>query len=198
MFRRYSFDPHPPFQDRPRSEQPYSPSELFQVVCAASTAIRQAGYGCYLFGSAAVYFTCPNHRRPGDIDLVVFPLAGQPIYDAEKVKMEIQIRDPRFYRVTARTPGAPYTQFWFSFSNDPQHPNFTHSIKVDIVPADGEGFKVPRIPMKALIVKPDHRSREIPIMSSEGTFSIVPPFALLLMKLRGWYYNRTSAKENNE
>ncbi|KAJ8082633.1 hypothetical protein PM082_008488 [Marasmius tenuissimus] len=27
-----------------------------------------------------------------------------------------------------------------------------------------------------------------------GTFSVVPPFALLLMKLRGWFHNRTSSK----
>ncbi|KAL0062607.1 hypothetical protein AAF712_010541 [Marasmius tenuissimus] len=182
--------PAPPFNKRPRSDTPFTRYELLQVSYAASCAVEEAGYQCYLFGSAAVYFTCPDHRKPRDIDLVVFSTSptAQKI-NAEQVKIAIRREDSRFYRVRAKSPGAKYTPFWFWFSDDPQAPDFTHSIKVDVVPFDIKDFRVPQVPVQSLVRRTVFRWR-----GHEHGFWLVPPPALLIMKLKGWHDHRLSSK----
>ncbi|KAK1224014.1 hypothetical protein PQX77_013075 [Marasmius sp. AFHP31] len=188
--------PAPPFNERPRLDTPFTYAEIFDVVSAASIAAQKAGYGCYLFGSAAVYFTCPNHRTPEDIDLAIFRLSatGRPtraVIDAEQVKVDIQRQDPHFYRVVAEEPGATHTAFWFSFSNDPQGPAFTMSIRIDVVPAGSDDLKLPLVPWSKLMwtFQPPTRYRG---------FFIMPPLALLLTKLQSWHNNNISHESTRQ
>ncbi|KAL0576538.1 hypothetical protein V5O48_005430 [Marasmius crinis-equi] len=172
-----------PLNERPRSDRPFTRSQLLDVIHAASVAIEKAGYGYYLFGSAAVYFNIDSeHRMPGDIDLVVFApserLQRRRI-DAERVKVDIQRWDSRFYRVKAKWPDANYTPFWFSFS---EPPDLLRSIKVDIVPEDSETLKLPRVPAQKL----DH------LYLDEVAIDAVPLFTLFLLKIKGWHDRRHS------
>ncbi|KAK1224016.1 hypothetical protein PQX77_013077 [Marasmius sp. AFHP31] len=117
--RRSQPAPAPPYNECPSTDIPFPYRQICEVVFAASSAAEKAGYGCYLFGSAAVYLLCPGARAPGDIDLAVYPLArtptGQPrpLIDAERAKIEIQRHDPLFYRVKAKEPGARYETLTF-------------------------------------------------------------------------------------
>ncbi|KAL0062612.1 hypothetical protein AAF712_010546 [Marasmius tenuissimus] len=167
--------------------------QIWEVISAASSAAEKAGYGCYLFGSAAIHLLCPGARAPGDIDLVVYPLARTPTgrptptLDAERVKVEIQRHDPRFYRVKAKDPSAKYAPFWFSYESD--YPDCTQSIKVDIIPVDSEDLKIPTVPLNRLI-----RGTHTINGAETLTLHVMPFFALLLMKLNGWHDNHISPK----
>ncbi|KAK0431811.1 hypothetical protein EV421DRAFT_1852111 [Armillaria borealis] len=120
--------------------------DLFQAAADAVRLLRNSGYPCAIFGSAACYLygnqRLPNACIPSlDVDILVSSSA-----EAEVIKDTLVNQDPlHFYLKRARTPGATYQVLWYRQRLDIGDKDITRQSKVDIE-------ALPLVPLEVLLL----------------------------------------------
>ncbi|KAK2464620.1 hypothetical protein APHAL10511_003313 [Amanita phalloides] len=120
--------------------------------------LRDAGYACCLFGSAACVAWGMRDRIPHDVDIVV--LTDD---DREEIKRKIVAVDSNFYLTRSKNPANTFRILWYRV-------RLKVSCKVDIL-LPGL-LNIPPIPPDLVEVRDD-----LPVM---------PFLPLLLLKVQGW------------
>ncbi|KAH9054932.1 hypothetical protein EDB87DRAFT_1567867 [Lactarius vividus] len=124
-----------------------------------------------LFGSAASYLWADIGRIPNDIDIVLWNEYGS--LDPEDVKQTIVDADDRYYLEPSKKPGATYEILYCRL---PGWRTEGRCIKIDILVPDILGL-------------PEIDSDDQVWISN---VPVMPLFALLVMKTKGWWDHRIS------
>ncbi|KAK0472992.1 hypothetical protein IW261DRAFT_1404807 [Armillaria novae-zelandiae] len=142
---------------------------VFRAAEHATRLLRQLGYTCAIFGSAAC-FLYGNKRLPNDVDILI-----STDEDPEVIKRSLVNNNLHFYLVPAKTPGATYKVLWYQCDRlirvGRREIISTVRTKVDIVVAGT--MMLPALSSQSIIVK--------------GAFPVVPLEVLLLHKLQGLF-----------
>ncbi|PFH48734.1 hypothetical protein AMATHDRAFT_49288 [Amanita thiersii Skay4041] len=136
-------------------------------------ALRDIGYECYLFGSAACHLWGMDYRVPDasnifsqDIDIVV--LTDD---DPEEIKAKLEEHGSRFYLVLRKR----YKVLYYALRWRPRI-----RCKVDIVTPKTRRINAPDIP------------RDLTLFM--GDIPVIPFLPLVLLKLLGWHSRHTTDK----
>ncbi|KAK0457734.1 uncharacterized protein EV420DRAFT_1271018 [Desarmillaria tabescens] len=150
---------------------------VFQAAADATRLLRDSGYSCAIFGSAACYLY-GNRRLPNDVDILV-----SSSVEAEVAKRYLVDQDPlHFYLRRAKTPGATYQVLWYRQRLDIGEKVVTKRTKVDIVMAGT--MMLPFLSTRSIIVK--------------EALTLVPLEVLLLHKLQGWHDHMTAPEPHKQ
>ncbi|KAL0062601.1 hypothetical protein AAF712_010535 [Marasmius tenuissimus] len=187
--------------------------DIDEAIVAAAGTLHKCGYRHCLFGSAACYLYLrlarqPIPRTPNDVDIVVFPDRDVSI-DAEDIKHNMTIQDPRFFLTESKKPGATYKVLWFRPQGRPRvGVNYFEACKIDmLVDEDAKNpssLEIPYVPSDLLkichvklyqngstIVQAKERSP-----APEGVrVCIMPSLMLLFLKIKGWEDHGNSEEE---
>ncbi|KAK0442395.1 hypothetical protein EV421DRAFT_583659 [Armillaria borealis] len=159
---------------------PLSSLEVRRAARAAVKILRDSGYECCLFGSAACSIYGMSRRDPNDVDLIVL----DDEVHAEDIKDLLVEADDRFYLKRSVNPQATYRVLWYALRVNAKGRR-TRSCKVDILtPGDSTDLQIPFVPSSRIAYV--QRYRDLPLM---------PFMCTLLMKLRGWEDHIDSEKE---
>lgn len=131
-----------------------------------------------LFGSAASYLWADIGRDPNDIDIVLWD--EDELLDPEEVKQFIVHADDRYFLKPSTQPGATYEKLYCRL---PGWRTDRRCVKVDIlVPGGPDTLWLPEINSDDQVW-----FAGVPVM---------PLFALLVMKTKGWWDHRISSRSD--
>ncbi|KAJ3548212.1 hypothetical protein NMY22_g1339 [Coprinellus aureogranulatus] len=152
--------------------------DIAHVAKAATDALRENGFTCCLFGSAACYYYGMRNRTPNDVDIVV--MEDPDDYDVEDIKQSLVDTDDNFFLVPAGNPRDTFKVLWYRL---PRRNGSQKRCKVDILLPGPEFLSIPRLDSEEIYYT--QRSR----------MPLIPLLTLILLKVRGWSNHRSDHRQ---
>ncbi|KAG6853415.1 hypothetical protein C0991_004583 [Blastosporella zonata] len=155
----------------PSSNNALTGREIRSAARAAMTTLEDRGFTACIFGSVACAIYGTENREPNDVDIIVMTELNP-----ENIKDLIVASNDRFYLVHSTNPRNSYQVLWFTVSSH-------RTCKIDIL-------------IPGLLSIPNIPANKISFIEPFQDIPVVPFFALLLLKLRGWTDHRVDDRRH--
>ncbi|TFK61317.1 hypothetical protein BDN72DRAFT_965244 [Pluteus cervinus] len=153
--------------------------EIFVTAAVATVeALRNIGYGSYLFGSTAFAVYGMDHRIPRNVDIAV--LADDNV-SVEDVKKQIVLYSDRFVLQSFVVEGQLCQVLYFGDDGGVGTCQLRKTCVVNILLAGSGSLYLPKIPNNCLVWY--------------GYLPIAPLKTLVLLKLNAWYSHQADGRE---